>query len=246
MSGKNKSNYKGVFDSLKIILGTFHVEEALIDFEMAMWHGLRYAFPEINFKGCALHWVQVVNRKLREIGLSSAYNNDEGTRAYCRRLFALPFAPHELIPALFQSLKAEATEPLLVSLCGYIESTWITVFRPSAWSMFQQNVRTNNDVEGWNNRLNRNAGQAQIQMYLLIELHHKEAEYVGIQTRLVQANDLRRMERKEYRDTNLRIKKLWDLFSSGKITAKHLLASCGRIYAPSARPDETDEGSVGE
>ena len=137
MSGKNKSDYKGVFDSLKIILGTFQVEEALMDFEMAMWHGLRYAFPEINFKGCAFHWVQVVNRKLREIGLSTAYNNDEGTRAYCKSLFALPFAPHELIPALFQSLKTEATEPLLVSLCG---STWInaTVFRPSAWSIFNK------------------------------------------------------------------------------------------------------------
>ena len=83
-------------------------------------------------------------------------------------------------------------------------------------------------------------------MYLLIELLHKEADYVGIQTRLVQANDLKRMERKEYRDINLRIKKLWNLFSSGEITARHLLASCGRIYAPSARPAKIDEGSVGE
>ena len=48
MSGKSKSDYKGVFDSLKIILGgETDVEEVLMDFEVAMWQGLRFAFPEI-------------------------------------------------------------------------------------------------------------------------------------------------------------------------------------------------------
>ena len=78
---------------MKIILGgEADVEEVLMDFEVAMWQGLRFAFPEIRFKGCAFHWVQAVNRKLSDMGLSSAYCNDEGTRANCRRLFAQDFS----------------------------------------------------------------------------------------------------------------------------------------------------------
>ena len=84
MSGKSMSDYKGVFDSLKIILGgKADVVEVLMDFEMAMWQGLHFAFPEIRFKSCAFHRVQAVNWKVSCIGLSSAYCNDKGTGAYC-------------------------------------------------------------------------------------------------------------------------------------------------------------------
>ena len=240
MSGKSKSDYKGVFYSLKIILGgETDVEEVLTDFDVAIWQRLRFAFPEIRFKGCAFHWVQAVNRKLRDLGLLNASCNDEGTRAYCRRLFGLPLAPHELIPGLFNALKEEASDPLLETLCSYIESTWVVtrIFVPASWSVMQ-NVRTNNDVEGWHNRLNWNAGRRQTQLYLLLKLLHDEAQYVDVQTRLVQSNNLRRMERKEYRDLNIKIHKIWSKFSTGDITDKQLLASCGRIYAPTPKPED--------
>ena len=47
MSGKSKSDYNRVFDSLKITLGgETDVEEVLMDFEVALWQGLCFAFPE--------------------------------------------------------------------------------------------------------------------------------------------------------------------------------------------------------
>ena len=150
MSGRNQSDYKAVFSSLNKILGPCSLEEAVLDFEAAMWHGLRFASPDISFKGCVFHWVQSVDRKLRELGLQFSYNNDEGTRSYCRRLFALPFLPAEMIQPQFQALKDEASSATLITLCDYVDHTWIKskMWKPVRWSVFFQRVHTNNDLEG--------------------------------------------------------------------------------------------------
>ena len=62
------------------------------------------------------------------------------------------------------------------------------------WSVYQQPIRTNNDIDGWHNALNRRAGgQRRLPLYSLIELLHREV-------RLVSENKLKRMQRKLYRD----------------------------------------------
>ena len=68
--------------------------------------------------------------------------------------------------------------------CTYVHDTWISsnIWPPSSWSVFQQNIRTNNDVEGWHNKNNRKAGRGQIKFYLLVELLHEESKYVEAQT----------------------------------------------------------------
>ena len=85
-----------------------------------------------------------------------------------------------------------------------------------------QKVRTNNDVEGWHYRLNRNAGRPGLQLYLLIELLHREATFVEVQARLVEQENLHRCERKEYRVVNERIHQLWEGYNHGDVTWKQL------------------------
>ena len=75
-------------------------------------------------------------------------------------------------------------------------------------------------------------------MYLLIELLNKEAEYVKLQSRLIQNDDLRRVVRKEYRNINKYITAVWDEFTRENITATQLLKKCGKIYAPVSKQDE--------
>ena len=204
-----------------------------------MWHGPRFAYPDFSFKGCVFHWVHSVDRKLRELGLQFSYNNDEGTRSYCRRLFALPFLPAEMIQPQFQALNDEASSATLITLCDYVDHTWINskMWKPARWSVFLQRVRANNDLEGWHHCLNRDAGRGQLQMYLLIELLNKEAEYVKLQSWLVQNDDPRRVERKEYRIINKCITAVWDEFTRGNITATQLLKKCGKIYGPVSKQD---------
>jgi hypothetical protein len=64
----------------------------------------------------------------------------------------------------------------LQSVMNYIQDTWFdsTVWPITAWSVFGKSVRTNNDVEGWHNRVNTHA-----QLEQLTVLHR---EYKGCHT----------------------------------------------------------------
>ncbi|KAJ8031852.1 hypothetical protein HOLleu_25188 [Holothuria leucospilota] len=118
------------------------------------------------------------------------------------RLIALPFLPHEFIPEMFHYLKRLAESDAIKGVVNYIENTWINgPWPPSAWSVFMQSVRTNNDVEGWHNRLNCHAnGRCQLPFYLLIDLLHKEARLTSIQVRLLSDRKLRRIQKRKYRE----------------------------------------------
>ena len=92
--------------------------------------------------------------------------------------------------------------PPLTQLCNYVERQWITssFYQPRRWSVFMEEIRTNNDLEGWHRRLNENAKRGQIQFYLLLELLNKEASFVTIQSRLVSEVKLKRNQRKSTKD----------------------------------------------
>ena len=56
---------------------------------------------------------------------------------------------------------------------------------PAAWSVYMEPARTNNDLEGWHNGLNRRAkDKSQLPLYLLIQLLHKESSVPSYQTRV--------------------------------------------------------------
>ena len=116
--------------------------------------------------------------QVQELGLQEAYANDRGTHDVLRKLMALPFLPAEKIKLRFLRLQEKATTEALKTFTAYIQKTWITgdTFPPTTWSVYMQAVRTNNDLEGWHNGLNRRAkGKAQLPLYVLIQLLHKEA-----------------------------------------------------------------------
>ena len=84
------------------------------------------------------------------MGLQVLYQRDEGTFKYLRKLMALPFLPSHEIPAIFESLKEDATSPALRELARYIENQWVKslIFTPNDWSVYGQPTRTDNDIEG--------------------------------------------------------------------------------------------------
>ena len=62
-----------------------------------------------------------------------------------------------------------------------------------------KDIRTNNDLEGWHRRLNNHGRTGQVQFYLLVELLHREAKFVSIQTKLVSDGKLKHQQKKKYR-----------------------------------------------
>ena len=137
----------------------------------------------------------------RQEGLQCVYK-------YIRKLMALPFLPHRQISPMFLRLQAGAhTEPLQ-NLVTYIRRQWIgsTVFLPKNWSVYQQAIRTNNDIEGCHNALNGHAsGQFGLSLYSLIELLDREARLTAVTIRLVSERKLKRVQRKQYRNLQARL-----------------------------------------
>ena len=126
---------------------------------------------------------------------------------------------------MFEQGKAGSAK--LRDLTSYIEDTWITgLWKPKHWSVFKQSVRTNNDVEGWHNCLNRQARRGQLPFYLLVALLHKKSQMVSVQVRLLSEANLRRYQRAKYSVLQGRIFSLWDAYLEGK--KKHLTC-CGLV-----------------
>ena len=170
--------------------------------------------------------------------MAAPYVSDDGTYRYIRRLMALPFLPAAEIPAAFTRLRVQASTEPLEQLVAYIGSTWVysTTFPPKDWSVYGQAIRTNNDLEGWHNGLNRRAGgRVHLPFYVLIQHLHREAKLVAVQIRLVSDKKLKRIQRKAYRRLQAKIFALWEDYANNVKTATELLRSCAYINGPVRR-----------
>ena len=143
----------------------------------------------------------------------------------------LAFLPHQEIPRMFVRLENQATTDSLHSI-QYIRDTWInsTTWPPESWSMFMQLVRTNIDVEGWHNALNRRAsGRGQLPFYMLVNLLNREAQLTAINIRLVLELKLKRIQRKRYRTLQKKVFSHWDDYNNKQKTAAQLLKVCSYL-----------------
>ena len=83
-----------------------------------------------------------------------------------------------------------------------------------------QPIRTNNDIEGWHNVLNRRASdRSSLPFYLLIQLLNREARQVEVQMRLVADHKLTRIQRRKYRVLQTKLHEQWEQYQSRKKTA---------------------------
>jgi len=89
---------------------------------------------------------------------------------------ALPLLPpSHIVPAFgqLQQQQQQHGDAAIDDLCRYVETTWLVnaMWSPATLSVYEQNVRTNNDLEGWHRRLNNIARRANVQQfYVLVRL----------------------------------------------------------------------------
>ena len=236
MSRRRCRDYKKVLKAIKNLLpDEIRLQCVVTDFEIALWQAVETVFPQVRLQRCLFHWTQAVWRKVKEIGLGTAYKNDNAVHKYIKKIMALPFLPHEHIIPMFQTLKGVATSPLLQSLVCYVQETWIdsVLWSPDRWSIFQRSVQTNNDVEGWHRRLNHNARRARLPMYMLINLLHQESLFVTLQARLLSEKKLKRQQRRKFSNLQAKVFKYWEEFLKGDRTTRQLLRACSYLNGPS-------------
>ena len=77
-------------------------------------------------------------------------------------------------------------------LFTYAENYWIdgSIFSPESFSIFNQVVRTNDNLEGWHLRINKKANNRELAYYELLDLLYDEAQLVEVQYRLISDNKL--------------------------------------------------------
>lgn len=163
------------------------------------------------------------------------YSQDDSYHRYIRKLLALPFLPSHEIIEQFEQLESDATTSQLQQLVSYIRKQWIdnTLFTPQDWCVYGQPIRTNNDIEGWHNALNRRAcGRSNLPLYMLVELLHKEAQLALLTIKLVSDHKLTRVQRKKYRVLQGKIFSEWDKYQSRERTGRQLLRAISKINGP--------------
>ncbi|XP_061184423.1 uncharacterized protein LOC133192431 [Saccostrea echinata] len=156
-----------------------------------------------------------------DIGLAATYREKKATQWFIKQLMALPFLPLNDIKATFRAMQ-EKVEPSssLKSLKDYLERQWISnaVFPIQAWSIYKQEIRTNNDIEAWHGNIG---------YYRLIPLLPKETEIVHVH---VSAQDLSRDARTTSSRVEKKFRQAWADYDYEIITTSHFLRICGDVY----------------
>lgn len=236
MSRRKTTDYKVVLDAIvELLPSDLLLEEVVVDFERAIWSALNKSLPDVSVFGCWFHWAQAVYNRVKEYGLRTAYIHQMPIRDYIRKLMALPNLPASHISTAFNQLKERCPQSnsaqKLQELLHYLEKTWITSRSrpPSAWSTFKRAVRTNNDAEGWHNRLNQNAPNDKMNLYLLISCLHEETQLLPLQMKLIAQKKLCKRNSKKQDSKQKKLKNLWTSYENHDITTSDYLKECSTL-----------------
>ncbi|KAL4098233.1 hypothetical protein QTP88_022877 [Uroleucon formosanum] len=120
----------------------------------------------INARGCFYHLCQSTFRKVQELGLATMYKRDEEFRKHCGMVDALAFLSLHLVEEGMTYLKNNLPENL-TDLLDYFDAYYVSgKYRRIGHE--ENNIRTNNIVEGWNNRFSKLVGQKHLTIWKLI------------------------------------------------------------------------------
>ena len=95
--------------------------------------------------------------------------------------------------------------------------------------MFGQSVRTNNDVEGWHQKLNAETHPS-TGLYHLSSILNTEARQLKLNMRLLSEGKVCRHQRANAQEIHTRLTVQWDRYRSEEITAMKLLRLCELVY----------------
>ncbi|XP_071105344.1 uncharacterized protein [Haliotis cracherodii] len=147
-----------------------------LDFEIAAHNAVWSASPSTLIRGCYFHFTQCVWRRVQKEGLATDYKNDDEVRLV-RRAAALPLLPLDKVDDVWlQAIADSPAGPKVAAFMDNVTTTWVEgrQFGPEIWNHFgNQGHRTNNNVEGWNHKLNKLTGRA-IRTFLKLLRYFKE------------------------------------------------------------------------
>ncbi|KAG0443410.1 hypothetical protein HPB47_014952 [Ixodes persulcatus] len=192
------TNFKAVFDALRAPL---LLNVVRTDFELALIQAFLFVFPGIRHRGCHFHFSQAIWRKVQDLGLSKAYQEDTSVTLFVRQTNSLTFVPPTFVRVAWRSLKATAPQaPGVPQLILYFEDNWLLGnYKIHQWNHHQNNgARTNNFMEAWHRKINNVIGKAHPNVYTFLE-HIKQDEATSRVTLLQVSNGGQARKRQKWR-----------------------------------------------
>ncbi|XP_022183199.1 uncharacterized protein LOC111042808 [Myzus persicae] len=220
-----------------------------LDFESAVIEAAKEVIGvHIDIKGCFYHLCQSTFRKIQELGFASKYHKDEEFRKQCGMIDALAFLPLHLVEDGMKYLKYSLPENLM-DLLDYFDSYYVNgkyrrigndennmrfrklppMFPPAVWNVNKTTLndchRTNNIVEGWNNRFSKLVGQKHPTMWKLIRKIKNEIDADRAQLALDALGEPRRTKRGQNQTIKIRLKELVIRQSEDKLSIGDFLTA---------------------
>jgi hypothetical protein len=131
---------------------------------------------------------------------------------------ALAFLPIAIVRLTFTSLKLQA-DPILQPLFHYFRQEWLTAKHTALWNVSHQELRTNNDCEGWHVRFMNAIGKSHPNIWKFMACLQNEQASVEPTHQQILAG--RRTRRGNIRFINVQkhLKKLEDRYDTGSLSA---------------------------
>ncbi|KRY42396.1 hypothetical protein T01_13651 [Trichinella spiralis] len=95
--------------------------------------------------------------------------NEAATKKKVKMLLATAFLPPHDVFVAVELLGRDATGSI-AALFNYFRVEWMPPDRLPMWNVYNVNIRTNNDLEGWHFKMNRLAGKRHLGFYELLQL----------------------------------------------------------------------------
>jgi hypothetical protein len=138
----------------------------MMDFEKAAINAVQDVYPDAKIQGCLYHLSQNIYRKVQSLGLQERYQTDAEFSLLMRMIPALAFVPIDEVINVFEELQ-EAMSPEGIPVLDYFEDSYIgrkrrrnravPLYAHEIWNVngrVNGNLpRTNNNVEGWNRKM---------------------------------------------------------------------------------------------
>jgi len=173
-------------------------------------------------------------KRLKKIGLTQAYQNEETTQAVFRCLLALPLLPVTDIDPAIQDIKVlvhddTPSKTLLLQLCRYVERQWLN---KSSIGAARMSIRgnptcTNNATESFHLALRRRVKAAHPNLYTF--LGHLQRATADSETEIARLNpgvSIRRCKKRTNLVNDACIKSCIARYDSGAYTRVQFFTRC--------------------
>jgi hypothetical protein len=149
-----------------------------IDFELDVSNVFTKHYPTVIIRGCLFHFGQALFRKFVDLGLKTAYKNDENLRDWFRSLAALSLLLLNHMLSGLQCLIHTQPEYLgIQDFLNYYHNTYrpFSKFPPHMYNHYRNLLlRTINYLEGRHSRLKKHVNAPHPNIYIAIDFLRKE------------------------------------------------------------------------